>query len=219
MQAAYWTSATGFEESEEYAGVAWNDPGNYGSGSGRLIKKKYLGNSRKILTCPALSQAISLNESNKLHSYRAGYYFNPHPAYDVDVSKARGDNSSTGLLTTRYKQLKQIPKNRCLAIDFFYDRSALGHFDAKTNTWYINCVYADGHALSVANTYAYNRMMGAGGTLGWGWQRGCDVIGSTELLGAGESISGRQDGLFNDKGGVGMGNEKAFYSIWPQVRH
>ena len=219
VQNMYYTSATGFPENDGLTG--WDNPNNYGSGAGRLIKKKYLSSpSRAILTCPALGQKITLNDSgNPNSSYRAGYYYNPHPA--LDVTKSEGAPAATGYWTTRYKKIRQIPKDRCLAIDFFYDRSTLGHFDSKTNTWYINVVYSDGHAVSVPNKFAFDRMMGAGGTLGWKWERVMDVIGTTELLGAGESIDGKSGGftMLTDKFGNGSGNPNAFYDVYPEVPH
>jgi len=219
VETMYYTSATGMNENDGLTG--WDNPNNYGSGCGRLIKKKYLsGPSRNILTCPALGQKISLNDGgNPNNSYRAGYYYNPHPA--LDATKSEGASAQNGFWTTRYKKLHQIPKNRCLAIDFFYDRSTLGHFDAKTNTWYINVVYSDGHAVSVPNKFAYDRMMGAGGTLGWKWERVMDVVGTTELLGAGESIDGKSGGItmLIDKFGAGQGNPLAYYDVYPEVPH
>ena len=215
MQNSYYTCGLGFNENDgNPLGPFWDNPDNPGSHIGRLIKRKYLGQSRNILKCPALPEVISLNQSgNPNNSYRGGYYFNPHPAFDNAFPA--GDT-----LTTRYKKIRQIPKERCLACDFFYDKGTLPHLDTKTHTLFLNVVFADGHAVSQPDQRGYDKINGYGGGGSWKWSDAIDVIGPAELLASGLSVDTKGPGqLYLPNGDKSGGTNEAYYSAWPSVPH
>jgi prepilin-type N-terminal cleavage/methylation domain-containing protein/prepilin-type processing-associated H-X9-DG protein len=176
--------------------LATKNFGANGSGIGRLFVRKYINNV-KILVCPAVAEVTRLNNAE-----RPGYFFNPHPAYTIE------DNSK---LTTRYKKVKDVARDRCLISDFFYDVGTLPHLDAKQKSAYFNIAYADGHASSTNCKPAYNRLAGAGAT-GWKWERIVDIIGLCEFQDQGKALNmtlGKAyDPAYVDKG---------YYSGWPAV--
>jgi len=170
--------------------------GANGSGLGRLFVRKYISNV-KVLVCPAVAEVTRLNNTE-----RPGYFFNPHPAYTLE------DNSK---LTTRYKKIKDVARDRCLISDFFYDVGTLPHLDTKRQSAYFNIAYADGHASSVDCKPARDRIAGAGAT-GWKWERIVDVVGLVEFQDQGRTLNmtlGKAfDPAYQDKG---------YYSGWPAV--
>jgi prepilin-type N-terminal cleavage/methylation domain-containing protein len=151
-----------------------------GFGLGRLVVRKYLSNP-KILICPALPEAITLNNQQ-----RAGYLFNPHAAVWT------GNNTSN---TTRYKKLRDYPRWRCVAIDFIYDFSTVPHADHKKMTMGLNLLFPDGHVTPVDSTDLYGRLKGSGGTA-WKHQRIVDFVGLSEYIADGRDAKPIQFGTY-----------------------
>jgi len=180
-----------------FVNFAGNNPnfGQSGAGLGKLFALGYI-KTYKILTCPSLQDTIVLNGLS-----RPGYYFNPHFAYAIE------DNSK---LTARYKKLKDIPNDRCLLFEFFYNEGSIAHVEPKEQSAYFNIAFADGHVNTVKNKTARDRAVIAG----WEPARGADVIGICEFESAGKAMNGTL-GKAYDAGSV----DKAYYSFWPAARH
>ena len=170
--------------------------GAEGSGLGRLFVRHYITNT-KILRCPATPEEIKLN-----NTVRPAYFFNPHPAYTIE------DNTK---LTTRYKKLKQVAKDRCLVSDFFYDAGSIAHLEPKQQSAYFNLAFPDGHAASINCKKARDRIVSSGAT-GWKWERIVDVLGLCEFREQGRplnmTLGKAYDPAYIDKG---------YYSGWPAV--
>lgn len=175
--------------------VLAGDYGVDGSHIGRLFVRKYIRNP-KINLCPGLPGIPSLNGKE-----RAGYYFNPWPAYIV------GD--TTFKVTTRYKKVRDVPKDRALVTEFFYDTNTLAHPDLKNKSAYFNVAFSDGHVQTVNSKAALGRVGG------WDWARVVDVvsIASFEAMGSGKRTPG---GQFTD---TPAAIAKAYYSFYPRVAH
>jgi prepilin-type N-terminal cleavage/methylation domain-containing protein len=99
---------------------------NGGKGLARLFAFKYI-TTIKLLVCPALESKIILNGMA-----RPGYFLNPH--------YARAAEDSTKL-TPRYKKIKDIPKDRCLISEFFYDEGSVAHHEPREASAYFNIGY------------------------------------------------------------------------------
>jgi prepilin-type processing-associated H-X9-DG protein len=139
-----------------------------GAGLGKLYVHHYI-NSWKILICPSLVNAISLNGQE-----RPGYFFNPHWAYTQQVPTIR---------SYRYKKIKDIPKDRCLIHEFFYNEGSIAHIEPKEYSAYFNVAFPDGHVMTVKNKTARDRASIAG----WDSARGADVIGIVEFVANGDT--------------------------------
>ncbi|HEV2296544.1 MAG TPA: type II secretion system protein [Tepidisphaeraceae bacterium] len=164
-----------------------------GMGLGRLFVRKYITNP-KILVCPSLTGKIVLN-----NQARPGYFFNPHYARAIeDLTK----------YTPRYKKIKDIPKDRCLISEFFYDTGSIAHYEPKKDSAYFNIAYSDGHVVTLENKTAYNRAR----IHGWKPERAADVIGILEFMEAGKTLD-RVLGRANDPNYV----NRVYYSHYPAV--
>lgn len=142
------------------------------AGLGRLIKRKYLANP-KILMCPGQPQMFDPN-----NAYRPAYFFNPHPATALGVTPAK--------VTTRYKKLRDFPRWRSLACDFFYDLGGMVHNDDRRAIMVLNMVFPDGHVASIRSEDAYGRLRV--GT-NWSWVRVNDITGTMEYVHDGKTVS------------------------------
>ena len=170
--------------------------GDSGAGLGKLFALGYI-KTTKILTCPSLQDTIVLGTLS-----RPGYYFNPHFAYAIE------DNSK---LTARYKKITDIPSDRCLLFEFFYNEGSIAHIDTKEGSAYFNMAFADGHAVTIKNKTAHDRAIIAG----WDKSRGADVIGVCEFEAAGKPTNGISLGRAYDANYV----NKSYYNFWPAVHH
>jgi len=180
-----------------YVDFTSNNPnfGNSGAGLGKLFALGYI-KTYKILTCPSLQDKVVMNGLT-----RPGYYFNPHFAYAIE------DNSK---LTARYKKISDIPNDRCLLFEFFYDAGSIAHLEPKESSAYFNIAFADGHVNTVKSKTAYDRAIIAG----WNTSRGADVVGVCEFESAGKPLN-MTLGRAYDAGYV----NKSYYSFWPAARH
>jgi prepilin-type N-terminal cleavage/methylation domain-containing protein len=166
-----------------------------GAALGKLFARGYI-KTPKILVCPSLGDKIVLN-----NQARPGYFFNPHWAYALqDTSKQ----------TARYKKLTDIPNDRCLIFEFFYNEGSIAHIEPKENSAYFNLAFADGHTVTVKNKTARDRAVIAG----WESARGADVIGICEFEAAGKPLD-RTLGKAYDASYV----NKSYYSFWPAANH
>jgi prepilin-type N-terminal cleavage/methylation domain-containing protein/prepilin-type processing-associated H-X9-DG protein len=170
---------------------------NFGDGAG--LGKLYVGNyikTPKILVCPSMQEKTVLN-----NQARPGYFFNPHWAFAIE------NNSK---LTTRYKKLTEIPAERCLIIEFFYNEGSIAHIEPKENSAYFNIAFPDGHVNTVKDRTARDRAVIAG----WKPERGADVIGICEFVSAGKplnmSLGKAKDPAYADR---------SYYSFWPAARN
>jgi len=168
-----------------------------GKGLGRLFAKKYI-TAPKILICPALQGKILLNNPPMA---RPGYFYNPHYAKSIE------DNSKR---TARYKKIKDVPKDRCLISEFFYNGGSIAHIEPKRNSAFFNIAYSDGHVVTLENKTARDRAVIAG----WEPARAADVIGILEFIEAGKTLD-RQLGVSWDPAKV----DRGYYSEWPAVRY
>jgi prepilin-type N-terminal cleavage/methylation domain-containing protein/prepilin-type processing-associated H-X9-DG protein len=171
--------------------------GNSGAGLGKLYAFGYI-KTTKILTCPSLQDTTVLNNIS-----RPGYYYNPHFAYTIE------DNSK---LINRYHKLTDIPNDRCLLFEFFYDQGSIAHIEPKESSAYFNMAFADGHAVTVKNKAARDR---ACTPAAWDKNRGADVIGICEFDAAGKPTDGISLGKAYDANYV----NKSYYSFWPAVHY
>jgi prepilin-type N-terminal cleavage/methylation domain-containing protein/prepilin-type processing-associated H-X9-DG protein len=180
-----------------YVDFTSNNPnfGNSGAGLGKLFALGYI-KTYKILTCPSLQDNLVMHGLS-----RPGYYFNPHFAYAIE------DNSK---LTARYKKISDIPNDRCLLFEFFYDAGSIAHLEPKESSAYFNIAFADGHVNTVKSKTARDRAVIAG----WEAGRGADVIGVCEFESAGKPLN-MTLGKAYDAGYV----NKSYYSFWPAARH
>jgi prepilin-type N-terminal cleavage/methylation domain-containing protein/prepilin-type processing-associated H-X9-DG protein len=186
-----------------FPALSSKDFGKFGAGLGRLFLRKYITNT-KILLCPSLPENIVLNSQE-----RPGYFYNPHLAFTVeDPTK----------LTSRYKRLKEVPKDRCLISEFMYNRSTISHYEPRQDSAYFNLAFADGHVATILSKPAYGRLVSANGGGGAGWKPWAtsDVIGMLEFDHAGKGYS-MNAGL--GKGWDPAFQNKAYYSGWPAVRN
>ena len=142
-----------------------------GAGLGKLFVHKYINNT-KILTCPALAEAVVLNNPPVK---RPGYFFNPHFAKALE---------NTAVLTPRYKKIKDIPKDQCLISEFFYNAETIAHLDPKDKAAYFNIAYSDGHVFTGKDQTATDRAKIAG----WDPGRSNDTIGILEHMEAGKAL-------------------------------
>jgi len=173
--------------------------GASGAGLGMLFVQKYLKNV-KILTCPGQASPTFINGN-----YRPGYMFNPWPAYILE-------DPAAAQMSMRYKQIREVPRDRIVICDFIYDAGTLQHIDYKMKSAYFNVAYKDGHVLSVLSKPAYDRLTGQGGTA-WFWYRTTDVLGLIEYAAENKSTASLV---------LGQAQTQSFqnrvpYSGWPQV--
>lgn len=114
--------------------------------------------SRKVLLCPTQTEVLILN--NKA---RAGYYYNPWPAFKSAPAGPLGGGGT--VLTTRFKKMKDVRKELPLVSEFFYgwwpiagqiSTASLSHEDKKTGAIYFNMAYADGHVSTANAKEAFN---------------------------------------------------------------
>jgi len=170
--------------------------GDSGAGLGKLFALGYI-KTTKILTCPSLQDTIVLGTTT-----RPGYYYNPHFAYAIE------DNSK---LVNRYHKLSEIPNDRCLLFEFFYNEGSIAHIESKEQSAFFNMAFADGHAVTIKNKTARDRAVIAG----WEAGRGADVVGVCEFEAAGKPNTGISLGKAYDAGYV----NKSYYSFWPAVHY
>jgi prepilin-type N-terminal cleavage/methylation domain-containing protein/prepilin-type processing-associated H-X9-DG protein len=166
-----------------------------GAGLGKLFVRGYI-KTPKILVCPSLQEKIVLNGQA-----RPGYFFNPHWAYAIE------DNSKQ---VPRYKKITEIPNDRCLIFEFFYNEGSIAHLEPKENSAYFNMAFADGHAVTIKNKTAHDRAIIAG----WKSERGADVIGVCEF-----AADGKPENMTLGKAKDPSYVDKSYYSLWPAVRH
>jgi prepilin-type N-terminal cleavage/methylation domain-containing protein len=189
------TAATGGQQFPDFDTP--NPKFGQGSGMGKLFVFHYI-TSYKILTCPTLETRIVLGSFA-----RPAYFFNPHWADASDVP---------GSLTTRYKKIRDIPKDRCLISEFFYNEETIAHRELhQLKTAYFNVGYSDGHVVTLKGEGAvYDRAA----IHGWETVRGADVIGMLEFMEAGKpldkTLGKAYDPAFEDK---------VYYSFSPSVRY
>jgi prepilin-type N-terminal cleavage/methylation domain-containing protein len=164
-----------------------------GKGLGRLFARKYITNT-KILVCPSLVGKIVLN-----NQARPGYFFNPHYARAME---------NTAKFTPRYKKIKDVPKDRCLISEFFYDAGSIAHLEPKKFSAYFNIAYSDGHVVTLENKTARDRAV----IHGWKAERAADVIGILEFMEAGKTLD-RTLGKSWDPAFV----NRVYYSEYPAV--
>jgi prepilin-type processing-associated H-X9-DG protein len=170
---------------------------NFGDGAG--LGKLFVGNyikTPKILVCPSLQDKIVLN-----NQARPGYFFNPHWAYAIEDTSKR---------TARYKKIGDIPNDRCLIFEFFYNEGSIAHIEPKESSAYFNMAFADGHAVTVKNKTARDRAVIAG----WKSERGADVIGICEFDAAGKPMN-----MTLGKAYDATQVDNVYYSFWPAARH
>jgi prepilin-type N-terminal cleavage/methylation domain-containing protein/prepilin-type processing-associated H-X9-DG protein len=185
--------ASGFPAFPDFEKVAAPNIGQ-GAGLGKLYVHHYI-NSWKILVCPSLVNAINLNGQE-----RAGYFFNPHWAYTIETPQTR---------TARYKKIKDIPKERSLIHEFFYNEGSIAHIEPKEHSAYFNVAFPDGHVVTVKNKTARDRASIAG----WDSGRGADVIGIVEHDAAGDPRTGKVLGKAWDQ----AYETRSYCSFWPAV--
>jgi len=171
--------------------------GDSGAGLGKLFALGYI-KTTKILTCPSLQDTTVINSLS-----RPGYYYNPHFAYAIE------DNSK---LINRYHKITDIPNDRCLLFEFFYDQGSIAHIEPKEQSAFFNMAFADGHAVTIKNKAARDR---ACTPAAWETARGADVIGLCEFEAAGKPTNGVSLGKAYDAGYV----NKSYYSFWPAVHY
>lgn len=148
-----------------------NGPGHDdGSHMGRLTFRRYL--TAKMYTCPA-------QPDDQLFGGRINYHYNPHPAIINGLSNNWDSNS-----TTRWKKLKDVPKDRLLLVDTVYDIAQISHLDPrKKASW--NCAFPDGHVVSVACPELFDSIKG-GRAVGSLWTRMNDDVRVLELKAEGK---------------------------------
>jgi prepilin-type N-terminal cleavage/methylation domain-containing protein/prepilin-type processing-associated H-X9-DG protein len=166
-----------------------------GAGLGKLFVRGYI-KTPKILVCPSQAEKTVLN-----NQARPGYFFNPHWAYAIE---------NTSKQTARYKKLTEIPHDRCLIFEFFYNEGSIAHIEPKEQSAYFNMAYADGHAVTIKNKTARDRAVNAG----WLSVRGADVIGVCEF-----AAQGKPENMTLGKAYDPSYVDKSYYSFWPAVHH
>jgi prepilin-type N-terminal cleavage/methylation domain-containing protein len=164
-----------------------------GSGLGKLYVHHYINNFR-ILICPSLVNAIELNGQE-----RPCYFFNPHWANTMETPQKR---------TARYKKIRDIPKDRCLIHEFFYNEGSIAHIEPKEYSAYFNVAYSDGHVVTQKNKTAADRAKIAG----WKSERGADVIGIMEHIAAGEPLNKTLGKAWDQ-----AYETRSYESFWPMV--
>jgi hypothetical protein len=84
-------------------------------------------------------------------SWRVSYLWNPH---------YKNALTSTGVIKKpAYLKLKDIPANRCMAIDILFDVNYIAHrinSAPRTSPW--NLLFRDGHVSSITSTFCYDTM-------------------------------------------------------------
>jgi type II secretory pathway pseudopilin PulG len=149
------------------SGTGTND---YGSSMGRLVFRRYL--TSKMYNCPA-------QPDDQLFGGRINYHYNPHPAIINGRTNAWDTNA-----TTRWKKLKDVPKDRLLLVDTVYDIAQISHTDPrKKASW--NCAFPDGHVVSVACPELFDSIKG-GRAVGSLWTRMNDDVRVLELKAEGK---------------------------------
>ena len=133
------------------SGTGTND---YGSNMGRLTFRKYL--TTKMYVCPAQPDA-------QLFGGRLNFHYNPHPAIINGRTSTDWDNNST----SRYKRLKQVPRDNAIIVDTIYDQSTTSHMDPKKKALW-NLAFPDGHVASVASPSVFNSLSGRPVASKWG---------------------------------------------------
>jgi prepilin-type N-terminal cleavage/methylation domain-containing protein len=139
-----------------------------GSHIGRLIFKKYL-TTDKILTCPA-------SADGSFFGGRAAYLYNPHPALVEGTTGGWNTNS-----TTRWKRVKDIPKDRALACDMIYDQGTISHWGGKNHAASWNLAYTDGHVTLATAQKLYDTLKSTARPVASKWERLNDYLRELEL--------------------------------------
>ncbi|HEX3355656.1 MAG TPA: type II secretion system protein [Tepidisphaeraceae bacterium] len=82
------------------------------------------------------------------NNWRSGYLYNPHWKYTKGTTNAG----------VAYPYLKQLPKDRCLAIDICYQIGYISHLGggAKLPSW--NLLFKDGHVTTATSQLCYDVM-------------------------------------------------------------
>src|SRR5207237_1152856 len=106
--------------------------------------------------------------------------------------------------------ITEIPVERCLMIEFFYDAGSIAHLEPKEDSAYFNIAFADGHVNTVKDKTARDRAVIAG----WKPERGADVIGICEFVSAGKPLN-MTLGKAKDPAYV----DRSYYSCWPAARN
>jgi prepilin-type N-terminal cleavage/methylation domain-containing protein/prepilin-type processing-associated H-X9-DG protein len=166
-----------------------------GAGLGKLFVRGYI-KTPKILVCPSQAEKTVLN-----NQARPGYFFNPHWAYAIE---------NTSKQTARYKKLTEIPHDRCLIFEFFYNEGSIAHIEPKEQSAYFNMAFADGHAVTIKNKTARDRAIIAG----WKSERGADVIGVCEF-----AAEGKPENMTLGKAKDPSYVDRSYYSLWPAVHN
>jgi prepilin-type N-terminal cleavage/methylation domain-containing protein/prepilin-type processing-associated H-X9-DG protein len=190
---SYWCAMASSGTNPAFPDITSNNP-NFGQGAGlgKLFVHKYIQDYR-ILTCPNFESTLVLNGQA-----RPAFFFNPHWAYETTQQK----------LTPRYKKLKNVPKDRCIISEFFYNEETIAHVELKERSAYFNIAYTDGHVVTQKNRTARDRAV----IHGWETVRGADVIGIMEFMEAGKPLD-KQLGKAFDPALV----DQSYYSFWPTV--
>jgi prepilin-type N-terminal cleavage/methylation domain-containing protein len=174
-----------------------NNFGASGAQLGMLFVRRYITNT-KILICPSMPTALNPNNNE-----RPAYMFNPWPAYILEDPAAQH-------MTTRYKTLNDVPKDRILISEWIYDHGTLPHIDRKTQQPFFNVAFKDGHVESIQSKPAYDRL--GTGTASF-WYRTTDILGLIEHAAAGKGTNHLVLGQAQTKSMM----NRVPYSGWPQV--
>jgi len=166
-----------------------------GAGLGKLFVSGYI-KTPKILVCPSMEGKFVLN-----NQARPGYFFNPHWAYALEDTSKR---------TARYKKITEIPAERCLIIEFFYNEGAIAHIEPKEKSAYFNIAFADGHVNTVKDKTARDRAVIAG----WDSSRGADVVGICEYAAAGKPLTQTLGKAWDPSYA-----DRSYCSFWPAARN
>jgi prepilin-type N-terminal cleavage/methylation domain-containing protein len=158
-----------------------NDPGN---NIGRLVFKKYL--TKDIIFCPG-------QPNLDLFGVSSGSGAPPRPNYHYNMWPATSTRYGWG--TTRYKKIKDFPKDRPVSCDLMYNLGTISHYNPRTGgTW--NLAFSDGHVVPQTSREIARAMPGRYGT----WGAFLDYVGILEWQAAGKDPQPYQYGTYKYQG-------------------
>jgi prepilin-type N-terminal cleavage/methylation domain-containing protein/prepilin-type processing-associated H-X9-DG protein len=173
--------------------------GTNGAGVGRLFVHKFLTNP-KVVVCPS---SYSVGQVAPNSKERGPYWYNPHAAYVLEEQPG-----GTTKFTPRYKKIRDIPSDRTLLVEYFYNSDTMNHPDPKNHSSWFNLAYADGHVSSVNNRDAYGRASAAGHDP----TRTLEAIGVMEYADVGKALNKTLGKAWD----VAYA-DRTYYSFWPAI--
>jgi prepilin-type N-terminal cleavage/methylation domain-containing protein len=159
----------------------YNDSGaDKTCGMGRLLEQKYLTDKR-VVFCPVYpeynySPEVQLTNNPNWPRVNNPDVTNPRTTYLWMPHWRRvrvvfgGTNTLT--LDAAWRKLKDVPKDRALAMDIALGTKTMSHNFRKKPSW--NLLFADGHVVNIVSPTAF-KLMEKAETSGWSQDNGWDT--------------------------------------------